>query len=303
MPATDRPRLLPAASCLIAATLWGLIWYPLRQLEQMGVPGLWATLLIYLFALLPVLPLLGRAWSAVHAQPVLLPLIGLAAGWCNLAFILALLDGTVVRVLLLFYLSPVWTVLLGYFVLGERLSAAAWLTLALAMCGVGIMLWQPEFRLFMEFAAADALAISSGFAFAVNNVLVRKTGELPIVFKMTAAWIGVLLLVLPGLWLVQPPAPVISGTTLALMVAVGSLGMTTMTYTAQYGVTHLPVHRSAVLFLFEIVAGAISAWLLSDEIIQPREWLGGMLVIAAAWLSARPQAAGGSGTAVCRRRG
>jgi drug/metabolite transporter (DMT)-like permease len=62
--------------------------------------------------------------------------------------------------------------------------------------------------------------------------------------------------------------------------------MLVMTYAAQYGVTHLPVHRSAVIFLFEIVAGAVSAALLTNELVTPGEWAGGLLVVLAAWITA-----------------
>ena len=61
-----------------------------------------------------------------------------------------------------------------------------------------------------------------------------------------------------------------------------------------YGVTRMPVHRSAVILLFELVAGAVSALLLTDEVILVREWVGGGLIILAAWLAARIHAEGES---------
>jgi drug/metabolite transporter (DMT)-like permease len=60
-----------------------------------------------------------------------------------------------------------------------------------------------------------------------------------------------------------------------------------MTFTVLYGVTRMPVHRSAVILLFELVIGAVSSLLLTDEVVLPREWLGGSMIIAAAWLAAR----------------
>jgi drug/metabolite transporter (DMT)-like permease len=63
--------------------------------------------------------------------------------------------------------------------------------------------------------------------------------------------------------------------------------MILMTYTALYGVTHLPVHRSAAIMLFEVFAGAVSAALLTEEILSLREWTGGLLIMFAAWLTIR----------------
>jgi drug/metabolite transporter (DMT)-like permease len=41
-----------------------------------------------------------------------------------------------------------------------------------------------------------------------------------------------------------------------------------------------------VILLFELVAGAVSSLLLTDEVIVLREWLGGGLIILAAYVAA-----------------
>ncbi|RTL55463.1 MAG: EamA/RhaT family transporter, partial [Rhodocyclaceae bacterium] len=110
------------ATLFTAATVWGLAWYPYRVLEQAGMSGALATAATYTIALLVGLALL---WPRLKG---LRPTWGLAAmavvaGGCNLGYVLAVLHGEVMRVLLLFYLSPLWTVLLSRLLLGERLSA------------------------------------------------------------------------------------------------------------------------------------------------------------------------------------
>ncbi len=280
------PKILPVLSCLLAATLWGILWYPLRLLEQMGVPGLWATLIIYIAALIPILPLLWKSKAGYKQQPVVFFLIGLFAGWTNLAFILAVIEGPVVRVLLLFYLSPIWTVLLGWVILKERLSMFAWTTVLIALFGAVIMHWQPSIGISLLHNKVDLLAISSGIAFAVTNVCVRKSGNVPIILKMGSAWIGVITLSVLSIVLINVPTPSITLNAGILAVGVGCIGMIIMTYTAQYGVTHLPLYRSAVIFLFEIVAGAVSAALLTTEVITLQEWIGGLMVMLAAWMTA-----------------
>jgi drug/metabolite transporter (DMT)-like permease len=59
-----------------------------------------------------------------------------------------------------------------------------------------------------------------------------------------------------------------------------------MTVAVQYGVSHMPVHRSAVILLFELVIGAVSSLLLTDEVVLIREWVGGIMIITAAYLAA-----------------
>ncbi len=284
---TKNPSLsFPVLCCLLAAALWGLLWYPLRMLEQMGLPGLWATLIIYISALVPVLPWLWRerAGLAQHAGPVFM--IGIFAGWTNLAFILAVLDGTVVRVLLLFYLSPIWAVLLGWLVLKERLSRRAWCSVLLALAGAVIMLWSPDIGIPLPHNKADLLAISSGIAFAAGNMFIRITGDVPMILKMAPAWCGVVLISLAGILIIHSPMPELSWTVLMLAITVGCVGIIIMTYCAQYGVTHLPLYRSAVIFMFEVFVGAVSAAVLTYEIITPVEWGGGLMIMLAAWITA-----------------
>jgi len=286
MSTKNTPALLPVISCLVAATLWGLLWYPIRLLESLGVPGLWATLMIYVAALIPLLPAFWHRRHDCRNQSWNLIVIAVFSGWTNLAFILALLEGTVVRVLLLFYLSPVWTVILGWIILQEHLSLLSAITVMIAMAGAIIMLWPGEADMMWPLHVADWLAISAGFAFAVMNVFLRRSGDIPLIVKMVPACVGVIVLAAAGLLFMESALPVFTPEAILLALAVGSIGIITMTYTAQYGVTHMPVHRSAVIFLFEIVAGAVSAALLTDEIMTLREWFGGLLVILAAWLTA-----------------
>ncbi len=287
--------LLAVLSCLLAATLWGTFWFPLREFRALGLPGLWTTLTIYIGALLALLPWLWQRRTGLRrqlaGQPVNLLAIAAAAGWTNLAFILAVLDGTVVRVLLLFYLAPMWTVLFGWLILREHPDRAGVLTLLLAMAGGVIMLWPQQGEVLSAAVSyADGLALSAGMAFALNNVMVRRSGGyLPIGFKMLSAWTGVLTLTVAAILITGSTFPAAGYAGWIGAFVFGLLGMTLMTFTAQYGVTHLPVYRSAVIFLFEIVAGAVSAWLLSNEIVHLREWLGGALVIAAALESARAE--------------
>jgi len=233
------------------------------------------------------LPLLVRRRREVLARPGVLTLAALANGWCNTAFILSVLEGNVVRVLLLFYLSPLWAVLLARVILGEALTAHAKATLGLALVGALLMLWDPSLHAPWPQDAADWLAISSGFAFALSNVLVRRLQDISVPVKTAASWCGVtavagLLLLFQG-----KAFPAVSPAVIAGAVALGLLGITVMTVTVIYGVTHMPVHRSAVILLFELVAGTVSSQLLTAEIVTPREWSGGVLIVSAAWFAAR----------------
>ena len=196
-----------------------------------------------------------------------------------------MLKGEVVRVLLLFYLSPVWAIILAIVILRERLTRTGLFALVMAMVGAVLMLWKPDYDNVSAVSLADIYAITAGMAFAMTNIVVRKIGTVPITIKMGSALIGVIVLTLCGLGIMQLPLPEITPVSGMLAFLVGFPFIVIMTWTAQYGVTYLPIQRSSVIFLLEIVAGAISAAYLTNETVRNIEYMGGALIISAGLVS------------------
>ena len=93
------------SSLLAGALVWGLIWYPYRALQSAGVGGALSAFLTYLLALLPALLLFRNRLSQLRKSPWLHGALALAAGICNLGYVLAMIHGEVVRVMLLFYIA------------------------------------------------------------------------------------------------------------------------------------------------------------------------------------------------------
>lgn len=285
MASKPRLELIPVLSLLFSATLWGVLWYPLRLFEERGLSGLWVVALIYGAAL--CVGIFVFIFRRYRFQPSwLLFSLACAGGWCNTSFILAVLDGNVVRVLLLFYLSPLWTVILGVVLLNETLSRFSRLTLLSAMCGALIMLWDADIGMPWPKDISDWLAISSGMAFALSNVLVRRMQEVMIWVKAISTWGGVFMVAGILLLLQHQPLPAVEVDIVIYTLILGAAGFVAMTLALTYGVTHMPAHRSAIILLFELVAGAISAQLLTDEVVSVNEWAGGALIVTAAWFEA-----------------
>lgn len=288
MQATSQHTSVFAVACLLfAATLWGVFWYPLRWLESQGLQGISITFLIYTGTLIYCIPIILRYHAEFIRSPILLLLIALSSGWCNTAFILAMLEGEVVRVILLFYLSPVWATLLARLVLKEYLSRTAYWLLLVAFMGAMLMLWSPEIGYPWPESRADWFALSSGFAFALMNLFVHMTRQARIETKTVSAWLGAILVAGSALLLRNESiltAPLISSV-YALLIGMTIMGA--MTWAVVYGVTHMPVHRSAIILLFEVVVATVSTYLLTDERMTLLEWVGGSAVILSAYLSAR----------------
>jgi len=279
--------VLPVVSLLIAATLWGIVWYPLRIAENNGLSGLWTSLIIYSVALLCGSVAFWNKLGEIKQQPLLLATIALCNGWLNIAFILAVIDGNVVRVVLLFFLSPLWSTLLGLLVLKEQLSSWSIATLIVAMIGAIAMLWDPSLGFPWPQDHTDWLAITSGMAFSVSNVLIRKLQHISVRVKTLSAWFGVTLVAAIWIGLSHAGVPQAASNVWAWTAIIGCVLVIVMTLSVQYGVTNMPVYRSAIILLFELVATALSAHWLSDEVISTKEWLGGAMIVTAGYLSAR----------------
>jgi drug/metabolite transporter (DMT)-like permease len=282
-----RPHhILPVLSLLLSATLWGLVWYPLRLLEGQGLQGLWLTLASYAAALVVGLGWLWRGRHDWRAQPLVLLLMTLAVGWCNVAFVLAILDGTVMRVLLLFYLSPLWALVLGWVFLEEHPGSSGLVVFVLAIAGAVTMLWDPAMGMPWPRDRADWLAASSGLAFAFSNVMVRKMHGVSLFTKSSASWLGVVLVAGGWILIAGEAVPDVAAAAWGGAAMLGWFGFFVMTLAVIYGVSRMPVHRSAVILLFELVVGAVSSLLLTDEQVLVQEWLGGALILVAAYLAA-----------------
>ena len=75
-----------------------------------------------------------------------------------------------------------------------------------------------------------------------------------------------------------------------MIIGIGIALMVT-TFGVQYGVTHIPVTRASVIFLFELVIAAIAAYFLAGESMDKQEWIGGILIVAASLFAARAEKA------------
>mgnify|MGYP000160589571 CR=1 FL=1 len=278
---------LAVASLLFSASMWGLIWYPLRLLDDAGMSAVWSSLVMYVAAAILAVPVLFRQYKLIPEHFWQLMLLALAAGVTNVAFVVALIEGEVMRVMLLFYLSPLWTVIIGRWWLGERLSHAAMLLFAVAMGGSLVMLWNPQIGWPWPHGLADWLALIGGVAFSINNVLARKLASVSMGLKTGVIWWGVVLVSLVVLLWQQAPVPTVDIQVWAGAWLLGWLAIVAMTVAVLYGVARMPVYRSAVIMLFELVVAAIAAWFLTEEVMTVQEWCGGLLIILAAYGIAR----------------
>ncbi|GGC92984.1 DMT family transporter [Halopseudomonas salina] len=281
--------LRPELILIIATILWGTSWVPLHAFAGIGLSGMPMVLAAYGLIAIVSVPLLWYQRQQWRSQIWGVIAIICFGGWANAALISSLsLGEDLVRIMLLFYLAPVWAVIGGWLLLKEQLTPLRLGSLALALVGIALTLGAGK-DTFKTLTTIDWLALSAGFAFAMNNLATRAADRVPLVSKTFAAFIGSALFAgaacyLLGQWL---PTLGVGSWLLVALFAVGWLLVATLA--AQYGVTHLEAGRAAVLIVFELIAAVLSAAWLGDQEIGMREWIGATLVCIAAVMAGWPE--------------
>ena len=291
--------VLPALALVLNAFVWGVSWWPFRELHQQGLHPLWATALVYILSIALLLAIRPRAWQSFRTLPLLWVLMA-AAGMTNVGFNWAVTVGDVVRVVLLFYLMPAWTLVLAWPLLGERPTALGMLRLVLALAGVVIVLKTDGASWPVPEGIADWLALAGGFSFALTNILLRELRDAVPEARILAMFGGgASLAVLAGLVGVSmgsvgpPPAPQAAwaGVGIAL-----SLGFLASNIALQYGASRINAHAAALIMLSEVVFASLSSVALGAAELTARTLVGGAFILAAAlwsaWSDAAPQPRG-----------
>lgn len=279
-------RAAPALALVFNAFTWGVSWWPFRQLEAVGLHPLAATVLIYLLAVVVITLARPAAWRELLTHPALWVLV-LASGTTNAAFNWAVTIGDVVRVVLLFYLMPVWVVLLARMLLHEPLSRGALLRVALALAGALVILWPRDGVGWpVPRTLAEWLGVIGGFSFALNNVMLRREaarseGARALAMFAGGALVSLVLALALGLRGLASGLPTLSWGWAAGVMALGASFLAS-NLALQYGAARLPANATAVIMLIEVLFASVSAVLLGAGAVDLRVLLGGAAIIAAA---------------------
>jgi drug/metabolite transporter (DMT)-like permease len=214
-------------------------------------------------------------------------LLGTVGGLANLAFASAMVSGDVVRVMVLFYLLPVWGVLGGWLLLGERVDGLRKLSVVAALTGAYLILGGS--RVLAERPSlSDVLAVISGMALALNNVLFRKLPKVAVSDKVAAMFAGCLLWAVPLTLVGAAPLPDHVPASIWLQLSgFGLVWLFVATAGTQWGVEQMEAGRSSVLIIMELVAAVASAALINGTRLKPLEWLGAGLIALAAFAEGR----------------
>lgn len=291
--------MLAVLALVLNALVWGLSWWPLRQLDAYGLHPLWATACVFTLATVVLSVIRPSGWRHFKQHPQLWWLM-VASGLTNVGFNWAVTTGDVVRVVLLFYLMPTWSLLLAWWLLGERPTLGALARLGLALLGVVLVLKTPESAWPLPQNLSDMLALLSGGCFALTNIWLLRLQHTPESSRMVAMFGGGALMAVAcaalatfmGVTPVVLVAPFTHNPLSVLLTwAPWVLGLSATflvsNFALQYGAARLSAHTTAMVMMSEVVFASVSSVALGASTLSWRIGLGGGMIVLAALLASQ----------------
>lgn len=270
---------------LIAAGMWGLFWIPQRALEAGGLTGGWATISQMVIPFAMLLPI--SLWRLYKGQSFGLeyPLIGLLFGGGIACYANSFLLTDVVRALILFYITPVWTTIFEIVFLRQIPRLYRYITLALALSGVWIVFGQ-EGVIPLPQNSGDWIALLGGILIAASAVrmeIKKPEGIYPILFSFF--FYGGLFTLIQSYFLSDylGDAPSIESWVAMMpwLLLIAILFHIPTNIVILGAPSRIGAGIFSIIILFEIVVGTFSAAVLTDELIGWREILGSSFIIFA----------------------
>lgn len=273
-------------ACLYAGAVWGLFWIPLRALEDAGINGLWITVVYFLIPTICLIPIVLSRWQHVKQGGISLQLTTMLSGGALLLYSTSIVYTDVVRAMLLFYLTPIWATILARIFLGDLITPSRIIAMLMAILGM-LTIFGLGARFPIPQNIGDWLGIGSGFLWAVAMVRIRMS-ESHSAIELTAGFFQWSLIFSAGAAFLLAPSqiPKIEQVLPALPLLLIFMALLVLpgTYASLWGPKYLSPGVVGLLFMTEIIVGAISVALLAGEPFGIRELMGVLLIAGASML-------------------
>ncbi|NKB75907.1 MAG: EamA family transporter [Gammaproteobacteria bacterium] len=272
-------------AAIFSGLIFGIYWIPLREMESSGFIGLWSVSVFNLIGLLLILPLLAHRWRQLIPGRTKLHLGTLISGVAFVLYAGAFLYTEVIRVIVLFYLLPIWGFLLARVVAGEKITKIRGLSMFLGLSGL-VAICGVDQGIPLPTNAGDWMALSAGILWAFASMLMLTDQDDAINYTLgflfwsatisiIASFAGTLYGVIP-----TPIWPELSRVVVWL-IPFGIIIIIPAAFATMYGPSQLNPGTVGLLFMTEISVGTITAALLAGEPFGLKEVIGVALITLA----------------------
>ena len=282
--------VLASAIVLITGIFWGIYWLPVRAIAELGLDGAWGTGAITLAAALFLLPfVIARATQLRNAN--LIGVASIALGGAAFAlYSIGFLYGKVALVVLLWFFSPVWSVLIAKYLLRWQVPKLRLVAIAVGLAGLFIMLGG-DGGIPVPGSLGEWMAFIGGFIWALATAGMRLKSDVP---PLPAAFVFALGATVTSIAFAPflEPLPTIAPSDLPLLAAqvllTGGLWWGVSIAALMWATLRLDPARVGILLMTEVVFGALTAAILAGESLSTSEMIGGALVILCGLLEVWP---------------
>lgn len=286
----NQPTVIATLFVIGTGALWGFYWVPVRELASLGLQGAWGTLGIVAMATLLLSPFAYIARDRLRAShPIALASVALG-GFAFALYSIGFLYGRVAIIAILFFLTPVWSTLIGRYVMGWPTS---WMRVAALVFGIGglALILGADGEVPVPRNFGEWLGLISGLLWSVATTGIRTKsdtgpGETAFVFS-AGACLGCLFLA-PMLGPMPSVLTAIAAPILSWTLAAGGLWWGLSMAALMWAAARLEPARVGILLMAEVLVGATSAALIAGEHLGQLELIGGALVLCAGVLEVWP---------------
>ena len=270
---------------VVSSCAWGLYWLPLRSIEQSGIVGSWSIVLVNACPLLILVPLIFFNLDKLKKYPKPIFFAGIMIGAAFTFYANGLVETSVIRATLLFYLSPIWSTIIGIIWLNERLTIARVISIIVALIGLILLLYDFRNQETVMLNFGDFSSILSGLFWALGASILKKWSNLPIIpltaivyFSTTSLSILLAIVVykapIPSLALIGQNFPI---------AFIWSVIVLLPSFCIIFRISQILFPgRVGILMMSEVAVAVISAKiLLPEEQMVILQWIGALAILLA----------------------
>ena len=272
-------RWLPALALLVLSLTWGYTWVLAKQGLVYAPPFAFAAERCVggALTLILVLKLMGRPLKLVAPGPTLAIGLTQVAGFMVFQT-WALVEGGPGKTAVLIFTMPIWTLLMAWPLLGERVRGKQWLAAASTLIGLLLIIepWDMHSSLFSKF-----LGLMAALCWATGTILIKRLrSTTPVDLLTLTAWqmiLGAVPLVVLSLVVTERP----TDWTLSYMgiLAFMSIGSTAMCWWLWiYILDRVPAWEASLSVLGTPVVAILSSRLTFGEEFKTSEVAGILLI-------------------------
>ncbi len=283
-------KIRPDLAVVASTVLWGTIWIPIRQLNSVGWAQGLATTVSCILATIVLFGFLSYKRRLSKISGARLWFLGLLMGLGIALYFEAMVRGNVARVVLLFYLMPVWSAILGRVINGNAITVRRISGIFLGISGMGVVFYEGS-GFPLPSSVADFMALISGIAWAFAFTLLDRskvsTSTSGLIFT-TLALMGpffYMLTLVPGSRVSLAVSGFGSGVFggEAWLIALAFIWLLPAVLLTLFGASRLQPGQASIFLMLEVAISLVSAAFLIDEPFGMREMLGATLIISASF--------------------